>query len=298
MDNELSNADSQEKNQLGLLVVDDDVDILALVNHELNDSYQVFTAESSAEAMDVLKKNEIGIALCDERLASESGSELLAGIKKHYPDIVRILISGYTDTSAIMNAINKANVFKFIVKPWGKQLKLIVDEAKQYYLSRRKNQYKDSLTSLKSENTILDSLYSEIKRSNRYDVHLSSILISISNPKKDSALHDFLVDKFLLRRIADILALELRDSDIAGRLRDNRFLVLLTETDRNGAGKFLDRLMKRIDQFEQEINRGLLPYKVLAAIHTLSGKQSVKPDDLINTLYARLPGSEPGLFQQ
>lgn len=297
MDNELSNATSQETDQLGVLVVDDDVDILALVNHELDDSYQIFTAENSAEAMEALKKNEIAIALCDERLAGESGSELLAEIKKHYPDVVRVLISGYTDTGAIMNAINKANVFKFIVKPWGKQLKLIIDEAKQYYLSRKKNQYKDSLTSLKSENTILDTLHSEIKRSSRYDVNLSSILVSISNPKKDSALHDFLVDRFLLRRIADILALELRESDIAGRLRDNRFLVLLTETDHDGASTFIDRLMKRIDQFEQEVNRGLLPYEISTAIHTLSGKQSIEPNDLISSLYSQLPDSEPGLYQ-
>lgn len=298
MDNELSNATLQETDQLGVLVVDDDVDILALANHELNDSYHVFTAENSVEAMEALKKNEIGIALCDERLAGESGSELLAEIKKHYPDVVRVLISGYTDTNAIMNAINKANVFKFIVKPWGKQLKIIVDEAKQYYLFRKKNQYKDSLTSLKSENTILDTLHSEIKRSSRYNVNLSSILVSISNPKKDSALHDFLVDRFLLRRIADILTLELRESDIAGRLRDNKFLVLLTETDRDGASTFLNRLMKRIDQFEQKVNRGLLPYGIITAIHTLSGKQSIEPGELITSLYAQLPESETDLNQQ
>ncbi|MCG8337466.1 MAG: response regulator [Proteobacteria bacterium] len=297
MDNELSNATLQETDQLGVLVVDDDVDILALVNHELNDSYRIFTAENSVEAMEALKKNEIGIALCDERLAGESGSELLAEMKKHYPDVVRVLISGYTDTNAIMNAINKANVFKFIIKPWGKQLKIIVDEAKQYYLSRKKNQYKDSLTSLKSENTILDTLHSEIKRSSRYNVNLSSILVSISNPKKDSALHDFLVDRFLLRRIADILTLELRESDIAGRLRDNKFLVLLTETDRDGASTFLNRLMKRIDQFEQKVNRGLLPYGIITAIHTLSGKQSIEPGELITSLYAQLPESETGLNQ-
>lgn len=289
MQEEALSAGTDSKEQLGLLVVDDDVDILALVRHELKEAYEVFTAENIIQAMDILKKNDIGIALCDERLSGESGSELLADIKEQYPDIVRILISGYTDTSAIMNAINKANVFKFIVKPWGKQLKIIVDEAKQYFLSRRKNQYKDSLTSLKSENTILDTLHSEIKRSNRYKTNLSTILVSITNPKKESALHDFLVDRFLLKRIADILEMELRDSDVAGRLRDNRFLVLLTETDKKGADIFLQRFLQEIEQFEQTVNRGLLPYEIQTAKCTLGEKESIDTQDLIDQLYAQLP---------
>lgn len=280
-------ASNKGKEKLGLLVVDDDVDILALVKHELKHTYSVYTAENIIQAMEILKKNEIGIALCDERLAGESGSELLVEIKKQFPDIVRILISGFADSSAIMNAINKANIFKFVIKPWGKQLKIIVDEAKQYYLSRQKNQYKDSLTSLKSENTILDSLHSEIKRSNRYHTNLSTILISINNTKKDSALHDFLVDRFLLTKMADILALELRESDIAGRLKDNRFLVLLTETDSAGADIFLGRLLKQIDLFEKKINRGLLPYEIKSAKVTI-GKQSIDTKELIERLYSQL----------
>lgn len=274
--------------KLGVLVVDDDIDILALAKHELRHTYEVYGAENVIQAMEFLKKNEIAIALCDERLAGESGSELLAEIKKHYPEIVRILISGFTDTSAIMNAINKANIFKFIIKPWGKQLKIIVDEAQQFYLSRQTNQYKDSLTSLKSENTILDSLHSEIKRSNRYHTNLSTIMISIDNPKKESALHDFLVDRLLLKKMADILAAELRESDVAGRLRDNRFLVLLTETDSAGADIFLGRLLKQIDLFEKKVNRGLLPYVIKSSKITLGDKQAIETKDVIEHLYSQL----------
>lgn len=274
--------------KINILVVDDDIDILSLINHELKNSYKILTAENIPQAMVALKNHEIEIAICDERLAGESGSELLTEIKTHYPDIVRILISGYTDTNAIMNAINKANVFKFIVKPWGKQLKSIVEEAHQYYLEKKRNQYKDSLTSLKSENTIVDSLHAEIKRHTRYNNGLSVVLVSISNPKKDSELHAFLLDRFLLKKIADILAEELRESDTAGRLRDNKFLILLTETGIEGTEIFLGRFKNQVDQFEKNINKGLLPFKVETASHTLKENEAIENTELIAQLYNHL----------
>lgn len=281
-----SSAEIDER--LGLLAIDDDIDILNLISHQLKGLFDIYTAENVVQAMDILKKNEVHIAICDERLEGESGSELLANIKDQYPDIVRILISGYTDTSSIMNAINKANVFKFIVKPWGNQLKIVLEEAKSYYLANKQNQYKDTLTSLKSENTILDTLYAEIKRSNRYHTNLSAVLLSIGNPKTDSDLHAFLVDRFLLKRIADILALELRDSDFAGRLKDNKFLVLLTETDQDGAAIFVNRFMSRIDQFEKKVNRGLVPYEIKTALHTLQKDHDADSEEVVELLYAKL----------
>lgn len=284
----MESSGTVSEGKLGLLVIDDDIDILNLASHQLKDLYEVYTAENILQAMDLLKRKEICITLCDERLNSESGSELLANIKEQYPDIVRILISGYTDTNSIMNAINKANIFKFIIKPWGNQLKIILEEAEEYYRSNKKNQYNDSLTSLKSEHTILDTLHAEIKRSFRYGTSLSTVLISIANPKTESELHAFLVDRFLLKRIADILAFELRESDFAGRLKDNKFLVLLTETGQGGAAVFINRFMTQIDQFEKKINKGLLPYKVITSINTLEKKQSIEVNELIDLLYSGL----------
>ncbi len=280
-----------KKEQFSLLVVDDDVDILNLVNLDMKEEYEVHAAFSVSQAMDILKRNEIHIAVCDERLKGESGSELLAVIKDQYPEVVRILISGYNDTTAIMNAINKANVFKFIMKPFGEEFRDIIDEARQLYIDKTKNQYKDSLTSLKSENTILDHLESELRRSYRYDVNLSTVLLSIDNPKKDSALHGFLIDRLLIKKIADILKGELRQSDTAGRLRDNRFLILLTETDHQGAEVFLNRFMKKIDSFEQSTNRGLLPYRIQVAKLAMDKEKAFDQNELIDKLQSLLTDS-------
>jgi diguanylate cyclase (GGDEF)-like protein len=279
--------------QLGLLIVDDDVDILNLINLDFKSDYKVYSAFSVVQAMDILKKNEIHIAICDERLKGDSGSELLTVIKDEYPDIVRILISGYKDATAILNAINRASVFKFLMKPLTPEYKDVIDEARNFYIAGRKNQYKDSLTNLKSENTILDRLASELKRSFRYDVNLSTILLSIENPKKDSALHGFLIDRLLIKKVAEILEGELRHSDTAGRLRDNRFLVLLTETDSSGTDVFLNRFMKKIDEFETQINRGLLPYKVQTSKLAMNKAIKMDNDKLMTELYSKLSDFDP-----
>ncbi len=279
---------SQNKEKLSLLIVDDEIEILNSLNIEFNKTFKIFSAENATRALEILKQNEVDIALCDERLPGENGSDLLAKIKNEYPDIIRLLFSGYTDTTAVMNAINKANVFKFVVKPWGNELKKVLEEARQHYLSKKENQYKDSLTNLQSEHAIFDSLYSEVKRSNRYKTNLSTVLLNISNPKANSELHNFLVDKFLIKKIADILQHELRESDAAGRLKDNNFLILLTETNKNGANIFLSRFNMQIEEFENKINKGLLPYRIKTSQHTLTGEKVTETEQLINILYSQL----------
>ena len=279
---------SQNIDKLNLLIVDDEAEILTSLNIEFRKTFKIFSAESATRALEILRQNEINIALCDERLPGESGSDLLASIKVEYPDIIRLLFSGYTDATAIMNAINKANVFKFIVKPWGKELEKALEEAQRYHLSKIQNQYKDSLTNLQSERAIFDALHSEVKRSNRYKTQLSTILLNISNPKVNSELHSFLVDKFLIKKIAEILRHELRESDAAGRLKDNNFLILLTETDKNGANIFLSRFHTKIEEFESKTNKGLLPFKIKTSQHTLIGDKIKETETLISILYSQL----------
>ncbi len=288
--NRMHNRPADQVNQFteknNLLIVDDEQEVLNSLKISLRKTFKIFTADNVLKAQEILKNNEIHIAMCDERLPGESGSELLSRIKDEYPNIVRILTSGHADTTSIMAAINKANVFKFIVKPWDSKLMEILEEARHYYSSKTQNQYKDTLTKLKSSAAVYDFLHNEIKRSNRYKTNLSVVLLSIASPKKDSELHSFLIDRFLLQKIAEILLAELRDSDIAGRQKDNNFLILLTETDKKGADIFLGRFLKSVEKFDREINRGLLPFEVKPAQYTTSGENPMSEDDILSLLYS------------
>ncbi len=287
MYNQPTNQDNQSREKINLLIVDDESEILFSLKMKLQEEYNVFTAENAVQSQTILEQNEIHIALCDERMPGQKGSELLARIKDEYPNIVRLIFSGFMDTASFMDAINKANVFRFLVKPGGAQLTEALEDARQYYFSRKQNQYNDILTSLKSTATILDILFSEVKRSSRYKTNLSVMLFSIANQKNDK-LHSYLVDKILLQRIADILRDELRSSDMAGRLDDNSLLVLLTETDKNGAEVFFKRFLANVKKFDSEINKGLLPFLFKSAKTTMSGEKSFEKEKVLSDLYEKL----------
>lgn len=118
----------------------------------------------------------------------------------------------------------------------------------------------DETTQLRSEEAILQRLKEEVSRSDRYKSEFSTLLIRVSSRKQNNALHQYLVDKYLMRKIADIVRQEMRDSDVAGCVNRHSILVLLTETDKKGAGIFALRVLNRIREFDKQVNKGILPF--------------------------------------
>lgn len=288
MSQEKTRRSSPLPDKLSLLVVDGEAPRLFPKDSELFELFNLFITTSTVRASTIIKQNDIHIALCEEDLPDGSGSEFLVRLKQEHPSIIRILSAEDANVDTFVEAINKANVFKFIVKPWGFEMRNILEEAKQSCISRIKNQYNDNLTSLLSTAAIYDMLHNELMRTVRHKVLFSVILISITSPDADSDLHSFLVDRFLLSKIADILQNELRESDNAGRLKDNKILVLLPEADVKGTRNFLKRFIKNVETFDREINRGLLPFKILSGVKTITGEKLVTEKDLIVTLYHKL----------
>jgi DNA-binding NtrC family response regulator len=92
------------------------------------------TASGAAEAFDLLAKHRVQLVLCDQRMQEMSGTELLDRVKDMYPDTFRIILSGYTDPSAIMDAINRGSLYRFYTKPWdGRVLRENIRAAFRHY---------------------------------------------------------------------------------------------------------------------------------------------------------------------
>jgi DNA-binding NtrC family response regulator len=101
-----------------LLLVDDDADALDLLHSVLlQDGYQVLTALSGAEALELLTLNDVQVVVSDQRMPVMSGSQFLERVGALYPDTLRIILSGYADFDAIIEAIN-CGVYRFYRKPW------------------------------------------------------------------------------------------------------------------------------------------------------------------------------------
>jgi diguanylate cyclase (GGDEF)-like protein/PAS domain S-box-containing protein len=110
---------TEDDNVQTLLVVDDDVNVLASL-HRLfrRDNYRVLTAESPAEGFELLALYRVQVILCDQRMPVMSGTEFLSKVKEMYPDTIRIILSGYTGVESVLDSINRGAIYRFYTKPW------------------------------------------------------------------------------------------------------------------------------------------------------------------------------------
>jgi len=90
-----------------------------------NDEFQVLTAKSGAEALDILKVNDVDLVVSDQRMPNMNGSELLEKVNELYPPTKRVMMSGFADIHAVVEAVNQGQICQFLTKPWNK------DELKQ-----------------------------------------------------------------------------------------------------------------------------------------------------------------------
>jgi two-component system response regulator HupR/HoxA len=119
----------------GLLIVDDEKEILRSLTLTFEEDYQVYTASSGIEALKLLEiKDDISLVMADQRMPEMSGVELLQKVIQINPCIMRIILTGYTDTIALVQAINKGHIYQYITKPWERhELKIIIKRALETY---------------------------------------------------------------------------------------------------------------------------------------------------------------------
>jgi DNA-binding NtrC family response regulator len=101
-----------------VLFVDDQVDFLELLKIRLkNESYEKFFIPNTEEVLDLLEKEDIDVVVSDMNMP-KNGVELFKELRKKYPDVVRIALSGSLNTNTLLMAINEGDVYKYIPKPW------------------------------------------------------------------------------------------------------------------------------------------------------------------------------------
>ena len=129
-----------EKKNINVLYIDDEVDNLNSFRATFRREFNITTAESAEEAIKVLEKEVIHVILSDQRMPKMTGIEFFEHIQPLYPDPIRILITGYTDINAVIDAINRGEVYKYLSKPWNEDdVKIFVEKAFEVYRLRKEN---------------------------------------------------------------------------------------------------------------------------------------------------------------
>ncbi len=169
----------QENPKIKILVVDDEPDNLDLLYRTFHRDYKVLRAESGPAALEILaKEGEVAVIISDQRMPKMSGTEFLSLTAAQYPDVIRIILTGYTDVEDLVEAINAGKVFKFVTKPWdAEELRALVSQAVDTHnvLKARTNELRRAL----SQESLLYAVTNTIRSAPNYQQMLQRIVETI-----------------------------------------------------------------------------------------------------------------------
>ena len=121
-----------------LMIVDDEQANLRLLERLFRRDYQVLTADSGEAALRLLAQHDVALLITDQRMPGMTGIELIKHAADLRPQLVRIILTGYTDVSALVEAINCGQVYKYVTKPWNNdELRLTIARALEFYETNR-----------------------------------------------------------------------------------------------------------------------------------------------------------------
>jgi len=101
-----------------VLVVDDELRSQDAIRRTLEEDFQILTASQAEDARQWLTRQRVDVILCDQRMPGLTGVAFLQEVRERWPDTVRIIISGYTESEDIITGINQAGIYQYVLKPW------------------------------------------------------------------------------------------------------------------------------------------------------------------------------------
>lgn len=143
--------------KIKVLYVDDEPNNLVSFKASFRFDYKIILADSADDAMAKLEENQdVSVILSDQKMPGKTGVEFFEDVRAKFPNPVRILITGFADIDAVIGAINRGNVFRYIKKPWTEEdVKSAIDEAYKFYVT-------SSMLALKNEE--LQKAYDELDK--------------------------------------------------------------------------------------------------------------------------------------
>lgn len=122
-----------------VVYVDDEVHNLNSFKATFRKEFNVLTAGSAIEALEIMKKNPVDIVITDQRMPEITGVDFLIKVLEKYPDVMRVLLTGFTELTAVAEALSKGQVHYRMEKPWDEeQIRVVIHAAYQISLLRKK----------------------------------------------------------------------------------------------------------------------------------------------------------------
>jgi len=168
----------EEHEKPSILYIDDEEDNLVVFNAAFRRDYKIYTAHSAAEGFEILKTKDIQIIITDQRMPSMTGIQFLQSLPDE-PEAIRMILTGFSDIEAVIEAINTGKVYRYITKPWNKdELKITLDKAYETFNLRKRNRI--LIEELRSANENLEEKVADRTETiNRQKIEIEDLLLNI-----------------------------------------------------------------------------------------------------------------------
>ena len=153
---------NEQRKKHAILLVDDEPEILQSLKGLLRREFQLYTAESGREAMEILENHTIHVVMTDQRMPEMTGVQLMRRVANKYPDAIRIVFTGYADIKAVIDAINSGGLYRYITKPWDPDelIELLHEAAAKYdELVEQRQLLADLLQHVRNGKQLVDRLH-------------------------------------------------------------------------------------------------------------------------------------------
>jgi len=269
-----------------ILLVDDEAENLRALERTLRDRFELVSVSEPYQALQEIERCDFAVVVSDQRMPGMQGTELLARIGAKKPLISLIILTAYTETQEILEAINRAEIYRYVVKPWdNRELISTIQQAVDHHRLLKRNQeliqnlrekeqelerlvesrtaqlreaneklnelaMTDPLTKVLNRRAMFQKMEEEIERSKRYRHPLAAAMIDVDHFKLFNDREGHLCGDEALRRIAQAFSSSIRRTDILCRYGGEEFLLMMPETSMDAAVEICERLRVAIEKME------------------------------------------------
>jgi len=270
--------------QCSLLIVDDEPYILPTLSALLSHDFEVLTADSAESAEAIFARRPINLILTDQRMPHKTGVQLLEWVRQHSPKTIRLLMTGYAELEDAVEAINRGQVYHYLLKPWRTEelLQILRNACEKFTYERHREQMMeeirqlnlelerrveertrelrqrtreletlaltDPLTGLLNRRAIEEAARSELKRHARYRSPLAFGIIDADHFREINRRYLLPGGDQALIGLARTLTSSLRTVDMVGRIGGEEFLVVAPETSFEGASSLAERIRSTVEK--------------------------------------------------
>lgn len=243
-----------------ILVVDNDPDSLEIISEALSwEGYAVQRTQSGREALDLIQTWDPDLIVLERNMPEMDGLEIIRDMRRKFSYVSVVFISGNSSTEAVIEGLD-AGADDYISKPFD-PLELLARVRTQMRIKDLNDQLRlanerlkelvdtDDLTGLFNMRSLFQRLEMELERARRYGRQICVVMMDMDYFKSVNDGHDHLFGSFVLAEVGKIVRQTIRSLDIGARYGGDEFLIVLTETDPEGARKFCERLRSRIEAY-------------------------------------------------